>query len=77
MLKALIWIEFILSILLITIVMLQNRGTGLGGAFASDANVYRSKRGFEKFLFNSTIVFATVLVVAVVFNLYLKIRVTS
>jgi preprotein translocase subunit SecG len=77
MLKALIWIEFILSILLITAVMLQNRGTGLGGAFASDANVYRSKRGIEKFLFNSTIVFATVLVVAVVFNLYLKIRVTS
>jgi len=77
MLKALVWIEFVISILLISAVILQNRGTGLGGAFASDANVYRSKRGIEKFLFNSTIIFAAVLVVAVVFNLYLKIKVSS
>lgn len=77
MLKALVWIEFILSIMLIASVMLQNRGTGLGGAFASDANVYRSKRGVEKFLFNSTIVLAVTLVAAVIFNLYLTIRVSS
>lgn len=77
MLKALVWIEFILSILLIASVMLQNRGTGLGGAFASDANVYRSKRGVEKFLFNSTIVLAVTLVAAVIFNLYLTISISS
>jgi preprotein translocase subunit SecG len=74
MIKALTWIELIISIALIASIMLQHRGTGLGGAFAGEANVYRSKRGIEKFLFNSTIVLAILLVAGVIVHLYLKLK---
>jgi len=74
MIKAFIVIEFISSILLISSVLLQHRGTGLGGAFASEANVYRSKRGIEKFLFNSTITLGIILVASVLIHLLYKLK---
>ncbi len=77
MLKVLIWVEFVVAAGLIATILLQHRGTGLGGAFASEANVYRSKRGIEKFLFNSTIALAVILVVAVIVHLYLGLKVTT
>jgi len=75
MLKALVWIEFFISFLLITSVLLQHRGTGLGGVFASGSNVYRSKRGIEKILFNATIIFAVVLVISVLLHLFLRLKI--
>jgi preprotein translocase subunit SecG len=48
-------IQLILALVLITIVLLQQQGTGLGGAFGGEGNVYRSRRGVEKFLFLATI----------------------
>ena len=44
--------------LLIVAILLQSRGTGLGSTFGGEGNVYRTKRGVEKILFRSTIVFA-------------------
>ncbi|MFH1253138.1 MAG: preprotein translocase subunit SecG [Candidatus Uhrbacteria bacterium] len=51
-------INIILSIALILGILLQARGTGLGGAFGGEGNVYRTKRGVEKQLFRATIVVA-------------------
>jgi len=72
MMKIITWIEFAVAAMLITSVLLQNRGTGLGGVFASEANVYRSKRGIEKFLFNSTIALSAILIVGLLVDLYLR-----
>jgi len=77
MLKLLVWIEYIVSVLIIASVLLQHRGSGLGGAFASSGNAYRSKRGVEKLLFNSTIVFSVVLVVVTLIHLYLRLTQAS
>lgn len=74
MLKILVWIEYIVSALIIASVLLQHRGAGLGGAFASSGNAYRSKRGIEKFLFNATIASAVVLVVVALTHLYLRLK---
>ncbi|MFA6553287.1 MAG: preprotein translocase subunit SecG [Patescibacteria group bacterium] len=49
-------IEIVLSVVLIAAILLQNRGSGLGGVFGGEGNVYRTKRGFEKILFVTTIV---------------------
>lgn len=46
------------AILLTLFVLLQQRGSGLGMAFGGEGNVYRSRRGVEKFLFIATIVVA-------------------
>ena len=48
----------IISVLLVTVVLLQNRGSGVSGVFGGEGNVYRTKRGAEKFLFYATIVLA-------------------
>lgn len=50
-------IQIVVSILLIISILLQNRESGLSGAFGgSGSNVYMTKRGADKFLFQSTIV---------------------
>lgn len=50
--------QIVISVLLTTAILLQSRGTGLGSTFGGEGNVYRTKRGVEKILFRSTIVFA-------------------
>jgi len=57
------WIKIaqvVVSILLIVVVLLQNRGTGLGSAFGGSGGVYLTKRGLEKKLFIATIVIAVI-----------------
>ena len=48
--------------LLIAFILLQHRGTGLGGAFGGAGNIYRSKRGVEQVLFRGTIILAIIFV---------------
>lgn len=50
--------QVIVAILLMTSILLQNRGTGLSGVFGGSSGVYRTKRGVEKILFTTTIVLA-------------------
>lgn len=54
------YVQIILSILLITAILLQQRGSSLGGAFGSDnfSATYHKRRGAELFLFKLTIVLA-------------------
>lgn len=48
--------QIAVSILLMAAILLQSRGTGMSATFGGEGNVYRTKRGFEKTLFYSTIV---------------------
>lgn len=63
--------QIIISCLLIASILLQQRGTALGGSFGGEGNVYRSRRGSEKFLFYSTIVLAILFVIGSVANIIL------
>jgi preprotein translocase subunit SecG len=63
-------IQIIISVALIAAVLLQTKGSGLGGIFGGQGAVYKSRRGVEKTLFNITIglavaffVFATIIVI--------------
>lgn len=49
-------IQIVLAVILVTVVLLQSQGAGLGTVLGGTGNVYRTKRGFEKALFVSTIV---------------------
>lgn len=51
-------IQIIIAILLIIVILLQNRGSGLSGVFGGGDQVYRTKRGMEKILLITTIVLA-------------------
>lgn len=53
-------------------ILLQSQGTGLGTSFGGEGNSYRSKRGAEKIIFNTTIVMAVVFVLSVILGLLSK-----
>lgn len=48
--------QVVLASLLVASILLQARGTGLGAAFGGGGNIYRTKRGAEKKIFQLTIV---------------------
>lgn len=56
-LPALPYIQIILSILLVAAILLQQRGSSLGGAFGGDnfSSTFHKRRGAEHFLFKFTI----------------------
>ncbi len=54
--------QIVVSILLMVAILLQNRGTGLGGVFGGTGGVYMTKRGLEKKLFIATIVLAAIFI---------------
>jgi preprotein translocase subunit SecG len=54
--------QMILAVALIASILLQQRGTGLGGAFGGEVTAYRSRRGIERTLFRLTIVLAVLFV---------------
>lgn len=50
--------ELLMAVLLIVLILLQARGAGFSGTFNTEATVFRTRRGLEKTLFNTTIVVA-------------------
>lgn len=48
--------QLIVSAALTFSILLQSRGSGLGGTFGGDSAVYRSRRGIERRLWQFTIV---------------------
>ena len=70
---ALPYIQIILAILIVAAVLMQKSEAGVGGAFGggdSWNSAYHTRRGFEKFLFNFTVIlgilFALVSLIALV-----------
>jgi preprotein translocase subunit SecG len=59
----------ILAVALMAAILLQQRGTGLGGAFGGEVTAYRSRRGIERTLFRLTILLAALFVVFSLLNL--------
>jgi preprotein translocase subunit SecG len=60
------------GVLVVISVLVQNRGQSLGASFGGDSGFYRSKRGAEKVLFNATIVFAVIFVLAIILSILSK-----
>ncbi len=51
-------IQMLLAIVLAGAILLQTRGSGFSAFGSSDSSIYRTRRGFEKTLFQFTIVLA-------------------
>lgn len=69
-LPALPYIQIVLSILLVTVILLQQRGSSLGGAFGGDnfSASFNKRRGAEEFLFRLSIGIAILFVFATFLN---------
>jgi protein translocase SecG subunit len=52
-------LQITLSVLLILVILVQQKGSGLGSAFGgSDNTIFSTKRGVDKVLHNGTIIIA-------------------
>jgi preprotein translocase subunit SecG len=59
---------------LITVLVMQAKGSSMGGIFGGEASsVYRTRRGFEKSLFQFTIVLAVVFFLVALVNSYVAV----
>ncbi len=61
--KALLISQIVVCGMLVASILLQNRAEGLGKMFGGGGEVFRTKRGLEKFLYYFTIFLIAVLVV--------------
>ena len=61
--------QVIVSIVLIILILLQQRGTALGSAFGQEGGYYATRRGVQQKIFWATIVFGTAFIVLSLLNL--------
>lgn len=69
------YIQIILAILMVAAILMQRSEASAGGAFGGADNWnagYHTKRGFEKFIFNATIVLAVLFVITSLLALILR-----
>lgn len=59
-------IIIISAVLTILLVLVQQRGASLGAGFGASGELYTTRRGLDKSLFNATVVFAVIFVGAII-----------
>ncbi|OIP59620.1 MAG: preprotein translocase subunit SecG [Candidatus Moranbacteria bacterium CG2_30_45_14] len=74
--RALLIAQAVIAIFLTVSILLQNRGSGLGGVFGGDFGGYYTKRGMEKFLLYASVLLAFIFFVLAVINVRLALSVT-
>ncbi len=69
------YIQIILAILIVGAILIQKSENSAGGAFGGNDNwnnAYHSRRGFEKVIFNGTIVLIIIFVISTIVALLLN-----
>lgn len=59
------------AILMIISILLQQRGASLGAGFGGSSELFTTRRGFDKNLFETTIIFAVIFVLSIMAGLLL------
>ena len=62
-------VQIAVSVILVVLVLLQQRGAGLGSIFGGGGEFYASRRGAEKKIFWATIFFGTIFIILALLNL--------
>lgn len=65
------YVQIILSVLLVAVILLQQRGSSLGGAFGGDnfSSAFHKRRGGELVLFRASVTLAILFVLSALLNL--------
>lgn len=59
------------AILMVVAILLQQRGATLGAGFGGSSELYTTRRGFDKNLFEVTIIFTVIFVLSILAGLLL------
>ena len=70
--NVLIFVQIFISILLITLILSQAKGAGLGSAWGGGSEFYTTRRGMEKIIFTATIILAALFLLLSIANLLLE-----
>ena len=63
-------IQIILSVAIITLILLQERSSGMSGLFGGEGGgYYQARRGMEKIVFYATIVLVIIFVAVAIYRL--------
>jgi preprotein translocase subunit SecG len=65
-------IQLILAVVLVLIILLQQKGTGLSGVFGGSNNIYSTKRGLDKILHYITIATAALFFLVSIIRLIIQ-----
>ena len=63
------WVMIISASLAVIMILLQSRGATLGAGFGSSGELFTSRRGIEKSLYDATIMMVIVFVLSIVVGL--------
>lgn len=66
------FIDILVMVILIIVISLQNKSSGLSNVFGGAGNIVATRRGFDKWLFFATIVIGTLFVVINIGFLFIK-----
>ena len=55
-------VQIVLSVVLVVVVLMQTKGSGIGGIFGAETSVFRTRRGVQKTLFQFTVALAAIFV---------------
>ena len=64
------WAQIIVSVFLIVLVLLQQRGAALGSAFGQEGGFYTTRRGLQKNIFWATVVCGALFIILALLNLF-------
>lgn len=67
--RYLIYLQLVVAVLLVTSILLQQRGQALGQAFGGEGGFYATRRGLQKKLFWATLVLGALFIILSLFNL--------
>ncbi len=66
----LFWSQIAVSVILIILIAVQQRGTALGSAFGGGGEFYSARRGIQKKIFYATIFVSVLFIVLSILNLF-------
>lgn len=61
------------AVLMILAILLQQRGASLGAGFGASGELYTTRRGLDKNLFEVTIILAVVFILSILVGLFLPV----
>lgn len=67
------WATVISAVLMTISILLQQRGASLGAGFGGSSELFTTRRGFDKNLFEATIFFAVVFVLSILASLLIPV----
>ncbi len=68
-------VQIVVSILIIALILLQERSSGMSGLLGGDSGgYYQARRGMEKTIFYATIALCVIFVALAVYQLYVQVH---